>query len=65
MGMHVWPISRARDVRSLWDFCPWILGEKSHMIDYSLGIFGTVGLEVIFIVGLMWHVDPTWNVELA
>lgn len=64
-GMRVWPISWARDIRSLWDFRRWIPGEKSHMIDYLLGLFGIVGPEVIFIVGFMWHVDNTWHVELA
>ena len=49
MGMHVWPIVGARLLRSLWDFRCWILGEKSHSLDYSLGLFRAVGPEVIFI----------------
>ena len=65
MGMCVEPISWARDVRSLWDFRHWIPGKKSHKIDYSLGLFSTIGSDVIFIVGLIRHMDPTWHVELA
>jgi hypothetical protein len=59
--MHAWLISGARDDISPWDFHRWILGEKSHMIDYTLAPFGIVDPEVIFIVGLIWHVDPTWH----
>lgn len=48
-GIRVQPIIGARLLRSLWDFCHWILGEKSHSLDYSLGLFEAVGSEVIFI----------------
>lgn len=50
-GMHVWPIFGARLLRSLWNFHHWIPGKKSHSLDYSLGIFGAVGPEVIFHCG--------------
>jgi hypothetical protein len=36
MGMHVWLIFEARLLRSLWDFCCWIPGEKLQSLDYSL-----------------------------
>ena len=57
--MRVWPIFGARLVKSLWDFHHWIPGEKSHRMDYSLGLFKAVDLEVIFDGRVMSHVDPT------
>ena len=47
--MRVWPIFGARLLISLWDFYHWIPGKESHSLDYSLGLFGAVGPEVIFI----------------
>lgn len=64
-GMRAWLISWVILVRSLWDFRHWIPGENSRRMDYSLGPFGTVDVEVIFSGGVMWHVDPTWHGYVA
>lgn len=61
MGMCVWPIFGARLLRSLWNFRRWIPSEKSHRLDYSLGLFGAIVPKVIFHGGVMRHVDPTWH----
>ena len=45
----VQPINGARLFRSLWDFRRRIPKKRSHSLDYSLGLFGAIGLEVIFI----------------
>ena len=64
-GMRVQLIFWARFVKSLWDFRHWILDEKSHKMDYSLGLFRAVGSEVIFYGGVMSHMDPTWHAYMA
>ena len=63
--MRVWPVFGARLLRSLWDFRSWIPGEKLHSLDYSLGLFRAVRLEVIFHWGFwaMWTPRgiPMWH----
>lgn len=34
-------------------------------MDYSLGLFGAFGPEVIFHGGVMRHMDPTWHAYMA
>ena len=64
-GMRVWPIFGTRLVRSLWSFRRWIPSEKSHKMNYSLGLFRAADLEVILYGGVMRHVDPTWHAYVA
>ena len=42
-GIQVLPIFRARLLKSLWEFRPWIPCKKLHRLNYSLRLFEAIG----------------------